>query len=178
MLESLRKIVGEVGKQELTNPGNKADPDKRLDVRNKSDELKPQRNFQDLDKRVEVENRGNGVQNKLDGCKREEAVYKELANAYPEKEKFQIKSEVYLRDKDGNIVKDSKTGEARRIDFAVFKDNKVVDMVEVTSKTAPKLEQISKEYRIRDAGGNYIKDDSGKLIKVPNNVETRIDRRN
>ncbi len=32
----------------------------------------------------------------------------------------------YLRDKDGNIVRDPVTGEGRRIDFVVIKDGKVV----------------------------------------------------
>lgn len=60
MLESLRKIVGEVGKQELTNPGNKADPDKRLDVRNRPDEFKMQETRWDPNKRIDFNYDDNG----------------------------------------------------------------------------------------------------------------------
>ena len=104
-------------------------------------------------------------------------VEKELSDKYPESEGYSIVKEAYLRDKDGNVVKDEKTGEARRIDFIVIKDGKVVDSVEVTSKTADKVGQTAKEYRIREAGGNYIKDNDGNLVKMPNYVETRIERR-
>jgi len=117
------------------------------------------------------------VQNKLDGCEREQEVKKELNKQYPEKEGYSVVPEQYLRDKDGNIVKDSVTGKARRIDFVVIKDGKVVDMIEVTSKTADKTEQTAKEQRIRDNGGNYVKDADGNLVKIPASVQTRIERR-
>ena len=60
----------------------------------------------------------------------------------------------------------------------VVKDGKVVDSIEVTSKTAPKEAQSAKEERIRENGGNYIKDpDTGELIRIPDSVHTRIERR-
>ena len=96
---------------------------------------------------------------------------------YPENKGYKIESETYLRNKDGNIVKDDKTGEARRIDFVVTKDGKAVDSIEVTSKTADKTEQSAKEDRIRENGGNYIKDSNGDLIEIPKDVHTRIERR-
>ena len=120
----------------------------------------------------------NAVQNKIDGCRRENEVHDELKEKYPEDEGYKILSERELCDRDGNPVRDEKTGEKRRIDFVVVKDGKVVDMVEVTSKTAPKRDQLAKEYRIRDNGGNYIKDADGNVIRIPNNVETRVERRN
>ena len=116
-------------------------------------------------------------QNKLDGLARETEVEIELEEKYPEEEGYTIESEVYLRDKDGNIVKDPETGEARRIDFVVIKDGKVVDSIEVTSQTADKTEQTAKENRIRENGGNYIKDKDGNLIEIPADVQTRIERR-
>lgn len=119
----------------------------------------------------------NVVQNKLDGCRRENEVAKDLEKQYPEKEGYQVLRERVLCDKDGNPVIDEKTGQKRRIDFVVVKDGKVVDMVEVTSKTAPKQEQLAKEYRIRDNGGNYIKDYDGNTCRIPGNVETRVERR-
>ena len=120
---------------------------------------------------------GEAIKNKLDGLQREREVAEELEKKYPEEKGYTIISEVYLRDKDGNIVKDPVTGEARRIDFVVVKDGKVVDSIEVTSKTADKTSQIAKETRIRESGGNYIRDYDGNLIRIPDNVCTRIERR-
>lgn len=117
------------------------------------------------------------IKNKLDGLAREQEVAQELEEKYPPEKGYQIVSEVYLRDKEGNIVKDPVTGQARRIDFVVVKDGKVVDSIEVTSKTADKTGQCAKEDRIRDAGGNYIRDNNGNLVQVPTTVRTRIERR-
>ena len=96
---------------------------------------------------------------------------------YPPEKGYQVVSEAYLRDKDGNIVKDPISGTARRIDFVVVKDGKVVDSIEVTSKTADKTEQSAKEERIREAGGNYIRDNDGNLVEIPSYVQTHIERR-
>ena len=117
------------------------------------------------------------VQNKMDGCRRENEVAKDLEKQYPEKEGNHVLRERELCDKEGNPVIDEKTGQKRRVDFVVVKDGKVIDMVEVTSKTAPKRDQLAKEYRIRDNGGNYIKDGNGKIYRIPSNVETRVERR-
>lgn len=117
------------------------------------------------------------IKNKLDGLAREQEVAQELEKKYPPEKGYQIVSEAYLRDKDGNIVKDPVTGQARRIDFVVVKDGKVVDSIEVTSKTADKTGQCAKEDRIRDVGGNYIRDNNGNLVPVPTTVRTRIERR-
>ena len=117
------------------------------------------------------------IKNKLDGLAREKEVREELEKKYSPEEGYQIVSEAYLRDKDGNIVKDPVTGEARRVDFMVVKDNKVVDSIEVTSKTADKTEQTAKEERIRDAGGNYIRDNEGNLVEIPSAIHTHIERR-
>ena len=117
------------------------------------------------------------IKNKMDGLAREKEVFEELNSKYPPEKGYQIVSEVYLRDKDGNIVKDTVTGEARRVDFIVVKNGKVVDSIEVTSKTANKTEQSAKEERIRDNGGNYIRDNNGNLVEIPSTVHTRIERR-
>ena len=117
------------------------------------------------------------IQNKQDGLRREADVEEELKEKYPPEEGYTIEKEVYLRDKDGNIVRDPITGEARRIDFVVIKDGVVIDSIEVTSKTADKTEQSAKESRIREAGGNYIKDSNGNLVEIPDSVQTRIERR-
>ena len=117
------------------------------------------------------------IQNKIDGLRRENEVYDELKQKYPETEGYEIVSEAYLRDKDGNIIRDPVTGEGRRIDYVVVKDNKVVDSVEVTSPTADKTEQCAKEQRIREAGGNYVRTADGSLAEFPSDTQTRIDRR-
>ncbi|ATV69034.1 hypothetical protein [Fusobacterium pseudoperiodonticum] len=117
------------------------------------------------------------IKNKMDGLAREKEVAEELKSKYPPEKGYQIVSEAYLRDKDGNIVKDTVTGEARRVDFIVVKNGKVVDSIEVTSKTANKTEQSAKEERIRDNGGNYIRDNNGNLVEIPSTVHTRIERR-
>ena len=117
------------------------------------------------------------IKHKMDGLAREKEVAEELKSKYPPEKGYQIVSEAYLRDKDGNIVKDTVTGEARRVDFIVVKNGKVVDSIEVTSKTANKTEQSAKEERIRDNGGNYIRDNNGNLVEIPSTVHTRIERR-
>ncbi|OCL97195.1 hypothetical protein [Arcobacter porcinus] len=117
------------------------------------------------------------IKNKEDGLEREKLVYQELKEEYPQEDGYKIESEIYLRDKDGNIVKDPITGEARRIDFVVIKDGKVVKSIEVTSKTADKTAQSAKEDRIRENGGNFIKDSEGNLVEIPNNVKTVIVRK-
>ena len=117
------------------------------------------------------------IQNKLDGLQREKDVAQDLKKKYPSSEGYSIIPEAYLRGKDGKIVKDSVTGEARRIDFVVLKNGEVIDSIEVTSKTADKTLQVAKEERIRDNGGNYIRDNDGNLVKIPNSVQTRIERR-
>lgn len=135
--------------------------------------------FKDLPAKKENLNpeRSSAIQNKIDGCRREKEVERELKEKYPERDGYQVLRERVLCDENGNPVIDKETGEKRRIDFVVVKDGKVVAMVEVTSKTAPKLDQMKKEYRIRDNGGNYVKDTNGNICRIPNNVETKVERR-
>ena len=117
------------------------------------------------------------IQSKIDGLEREHQVEGELQKQYSEKHGYSIISEVYLRNEDGKIVEDPETGEKRRIDFVVVKDGKVVDSIEVTSLTADKTKQTMKEERIREAGGNYIRDYDGNLLRIPDTLQTRIERR-
>lgn len=115
--------------------------------------------------------------NREDGANREELAFEALKNEFPEEDGYKIEREQYLRDENGNIVKDPETGEARRVDFVVTKDGKVVKSVEVTSETAPKDAQIAKEERIRDAGGNFIKvRGTDQLVEIPKNVQTEVRR--
>ena len=152
------------------------DPDKRIEQLQENRDNVENTNKDEYTDNNEKENR-EPIKNKQDGLRREKEVEDELREKYPEKEGYKVESEMYLRDKNGNIVRDPETGEARRIDFVVTKDGKVVDSVEVTSKTADKTGQTAKEQRIRENGGNYIKDSEGNLIEIPKDVNTRIERR-
>lgn len=117
------------------------------------------------------------IPNKEEGLRREAEVVEELEEKYPETDNYEIVSEAYLRDSEGRIVKDPETGEARRIDFVVVKDATVVESIEVTSETADKTLQTTKENRIREAGGNYIRINNGELATFPENIQTLIERR-
>ena len=125
----------------------------------------------------EIRNSENIIPNTEKGLEREHQVEKELQEKYPESEGYEIVSEAYLRDSEGRIVKDPETGTARRVDFVVTKDGKVVDSIEVTSETCDKTAQMEKEQRVREAGGNYIETDDGSLAKYPDNLQTRIERK-
>lgn len=123
------------------------------------------------------------VQNKSDGCRREEETISNLQAKYPDEEGFRILRERDLLDNHGMPVKDptppeGKQPEGRRIDIVVVdKDGQVLESVEVTSLDAPKAEQLAKEQRIRDVGGTHVRDpDSGQLYNV-SGVETRVERR-
>ena len=177
MIEALSKVA-EVGQKTLDSVKSSFDPDAKIAKRevSPSSETKSSDKPYNPDDKVEKA-KGEPIQNKIDGLRREDEVEQELKNKYPEEKGYEIISEAYLRDKDGKIVKDSVTGEARRIDFVIVKDGKVIDSVEVTSKTADKTEQSAKEQRIRDNGGNYVRDSNGNLVEVPKDVQTRIERR-
>lgn len=136
--------------------------------------------FKDI---ARVEEKPQIVQNKEDGCRREEQVIDELRQKYPEDEGFRVLRERDIVDVNGLPVTDpfppeGKKPSGRRIDIAVVdKVDNVKDLVEVTSPTAPKEEQMAKEQRIREAEGNYIRDpETGKLYDI-SQIQTRIERR-
>jgi hypothetical protein len=114
------------------------------------------------------------AKNNKEGKAREAKTTKELKEENPDSK---VQNERYLRDKEGKIVKDPKTGEGRRIDHAVIKDGKVTKLVETTSPTASKDKQVLKEQRIRSEGGTYIRDkENKKHLYDVSNVPT--ERRN
>ena len=128
------------------------------------------------EKRTDTQEVGKPIKNKQEGLEREKRVAKELEVVYPNDQGYEINSEMYLRDKNGSIVKDPITGEARRIDFVVTKGDKVIDSIEVTSIDENKDRQMQKEKSIRDNGGSYIRTESGKLVEITPNVQTRVER--
>lgn len=112
------------------------------------------------------------------GKAREAAVKGELEEQYPASEGYEVLSERTLVDSEGRTVVDPETGTRRRVDFVVVKDGEVIDMVEVTSESAPKAEQLEKGRRIRESGGTYVKHpETGELIEIPEDVQTRVERR-
>lgn len=120
------------------------------------------------------------VKNKMDGIAREERVLKKLSREFG---KDNVIPETYIRNSNGEIIKDMVTGEARRIDFIVKQGDKVVKSIEVTSKSADKALQMAKETRIlkqaKELGGAFIKDPAtGKLISFGENIVTTIERLN
>ena len=119
----------------------------------------------------------NLIPNKKDGLRRENKLQSELQEKYPKSEGYKIESERLLRDSNGKKAIDPETGTGRRVDFVVDKDGNIVDSIEVTSKTADKTAQIAKETRIRENGGNYVKLKNGDIVKIPENITTRIERR-
>lgn len=109
-------------------------------------------------------------QNRIDGSRREATEARSIVRKG--KGQVRVQRECYLRKctGKGERVTDPLTGEMRRIDIVVINISKgnVMRTVEVTSKNAPKAEQLNKEKRIRAAGGQCIRDrKTGKLIRVP-----------
>ena len=116
--------------------------------------------------------------NGIAGTIREIVALDELEHEYPSEAGYHVESECDLCDKEGNIVRDPETGEKRRVDLVVIKDGKVVRSIEVTSETAGKTKQLEKEERIRDAGGNYVKDRrTCEWVPYAPGVKTEIWRR-
>lgn len=116
------------------------------------------------------------IQNKAEGLAREELFEKKLLKEFSPKKGYEVIREAYLRDSSGNIVKDAVTETARRIDFVVKQGDEIVYSFEVTSPTAEKAVQMAKESRIMEAGGRYIKDNAGNLVKFADGVSTVVER--
>lgn len=116
--------------------------------------------------------------NRMSGAAREEALGDELAREYPKEDGYTIESQCPIRDQTGGIAIDPKTGESRRLDFVVIKNREIVESIEVTSETADKTAQLAKEQRIRDTGGNFVKDrETGDLVRFAPGVQTEVVRR-
>ncbi|MDP8568589.1 hypothetical protein [Methylophilus aquaticus] len=122
----------------------------------------------------DVSNITQVVKNKLDGLAREKLTKVELQNQYPN---ASVQSERALRNADGTRAIDEYSNSGRNIDHVVIENGQVVRSVETTSMTANKAAQIAKENRIREAGGNYVRDKTtGNLIDL-GTIQTEILRR-
>ena len=177
---------GRISDSEHISPSRFFDPDQRViqepavlgDSSETVDEKHEITEKQNMNSPLENHEHFEGlIKNKEDGNRREDEVKHELNDTYPESQGYTVIPEAYLRDDNGNIVRDPETGEGRRIDFVVVKDLKVVDSIEVTSRTADKQDQMAKEDRIKDIGGVYIRTPDGQLCKIPSDLDTKIERR-
>lgn len=107
---------------------------------------------------------GEPIPNLVEGRRRQLETEAELKEQYPN---ASIQAEQYLRDSERRIARDPLTNEGRRIDHVVIQDGKIIDSIETTSPSAPKLPQADKENRIRKVGGNYIRDrESGCILEI------------
>lgn len=144
-------------------------------VRN-PDELTPEELAHIDEQFANAENSNSVVtQNKTNGIRREKLTEQELIEQYPE---ASVQREQFLRNEDGSIAKDPETGTGRRIDHVVIDENgNALDSVETTSTTSSKRAQILKERRIRDDGGQWIKNrESGEMVDF-GETKTKIIRR-
>jgi RHS repeat-associated protein len=115
------------------------------------------------------------AKSRSEGARRERETHAELKQEHPD---ASVQRERYLRDAEGRVVRDPKTGEGRRIDHVVIKEKKVIRSVETTSLTADKAEQTAKEGRVREAGGTFVRDkETREIVPVPEEVTTEVKRR-
>ena len=109
--------------------------------------------------------------NKREGLRRENTFRRILEEKYG---KDRVLAERILLDHKGN--KRTYNGSGRRVDFVVLDDNgNAIKVYEVTSRTANKRDQMTKENRIRLQGITNVKDYRGNLIDI-SNVPTEIIR--
>jgi len=181
-LESARALSEEDLPASDHNPEAGSQTDSLDDSLRDSSARDPEHTVGDADVGRETE-KPQIVQNKEDGCRREEEAIDALKEQYPEEDGYRILRERDLVDSSGMPVKDPAPGdgkhaEGRRIDIVVVdREGKVVDSIEVTSKTAPKDDQMAKEQRIRESGGTFVRDpDTGDLYDI-SQTPTRVERR-
>ncbi|SMB87932.1 RHS repeat-associated core domain-containing protein [Pasteurella testudinis DSM 23072] len=94
------------------------------------------------------------LKNKVDGLAREKRAQDILERRYG---KENVLRERILRDANGKKVLDPLTNSGRRVDFVVKGKDGVWRPIEITSKTAPKFEQLAKETRISSIGGTFVR---------------------
>ena len=113
------------------------------------------------------------IKNAVEGDRRHQVFNERIKMEYPN---ATVQCECYLRNAEGESVKDPDTGERRRVDTAVI-ENGEAQTYEVTSLGANKIDQMAKEGRIRLEGGTYIRDRATKnLVPVKGvSVIERID---
>jgi hypothetical protein len=103
------------------------------------------------------------ITNAIDRARREDTFNAQMRAKHPN---TTIQCQCYLRNAQGQSVKDPVTGERRRVDTAVI-DNGQAQTFEVTSPTADKAAQLDKETNILNAGGTYVRDrTTGLLVPV------------
>ncbi|WP_329601662.1 RHS repeat-associated core domain-containing protein, partial [Paraburkholderia antibiotica] len=103
------------------------------------------------------------ITNAVEGARREDVFNAQMRAKHPN---ATVQCQCYLRNAQGQSVKDPVTGERRRVDTAVI-ENGQAQTYEVTSPTADKTAQLDKETNILNAGGTYVRDrTTGQLAPV------------
>lgn len=115
-----------------------------------------------------VQRRQQLDQNRADGTRRQEQYRQEMADIYGEEN---VLTERFLRNANGDVVRDPVTGEGRRLNCVVV-NGQCGYAAEVTSPTVDERQQIRKETNIRNAGGIFVENPrTGELIEVENTSE-------
>lgn len=113
------------------------------------------------------------VKNAIEGRIRERMVDADLRKSFPN---AVVQNQSTIVDQSGKKVVDPITEQGRRLDHVVIEDGVVRKIVETTSQSARKVEQLNKEDRIRYNGGEYVIDrTTGKAISIEG-VETEVAR--
>lgn len=115
-----------------------------------------------------VQRRQELDQNRADGTRRQEQYRQEMTDIHGEEN---VLTERFLRNANGDVVRDPVTGEGRRLDCVVV-NGQCGYAAEVTSPTVDKTQQIRKETNIRNAGGTFVQNPrTGELIELENTSE-------
>ncbi|CAM3426125.1 RHS repeat-associated core domain-containing protein [Paracidovorax anthurii] len=115
------------------------------------------------------------IQQKIDGTRREERVGAKLRAVFG---KDNVLRERALRNAKGERVRDNSSGgdgTGRNIDYVVKGKDGKWRPVEVTSKSADKTAQLSKERAIRNQGGTFVRLPGSKVL-VPVEGTSRVIR--
>ncbi len=114
-------------------------------------------------------------QHQREGARRERATQADLEQEHPQ---ASVQRERLLRDAAGKKVRDPLTETGRRVDHVVIEQGEVTRSVETTSPTADKAAQIAKEQRVRQSGGNFVRDrQTGEVVAIKEGVTTEVVRR-
>lgn len=107
---------------------------------------------------------------KLEGDRRERRAFSILKQEYPKREGYSIQRQVHVRNSRGFIIGSGPSGRrgGRILDFVVVKNDKVVKVIEATSKTADKSGQLGWEAAKQMKRTGYVRNRiSGRVMKLP-----------
>jgi len=113
--------------------------------------------------------------NAMQGASREKTIRAKLEQLFSAESGYVIHEQCYFCDVTGKTLADPKSGKKRRADLVVVRGDRVVKLVEVTSKKAEKYTQMAKERRIRENNAKvYVLLKGGDVAWIPAKVKTRV----